>query len=679
MPRARPAAWTTLADMERIRSWTGRFLAAPADGPISFTYGGTRIAGIPAGWRPTRRSRALDANLVETVCEGHDPGTGLTVRVECVSYRDYPVVEWTAWLSNDGAEPTPLIRDLRALDARFAGAAPVLHHCNGDFYSADGYTPQETPLRAGDGMAFAPRGGRPCDGAFPYFRLVFPGAGLTMAVGWPGQWSASFTATAAPDGVDVQVGQETTHLRLRPGERIRTPRMTVMAWVGDAARSINLWRRWYLAHVLPRPDGRPLGPKLACSCNDGGEEFTQATEANQLGFMDRFKRLGVDYDVWWIDAGWFPCKDERGERHWVRTGTWEPDRDRFPNGLRPIADRAAQHGAALLLWFEPERVMRGSRLDAEHPEWLLWADSGADENDWRARNRLLDLGNPGARRWLTDHVSALIRENGVGVYRQDCNIEPLPYWRAQETADRRGLRENLYVQGYLRFWDDLLAAHPGLWIDSCASGGRRNDLETMRRSVPLHYSDYGYGIHPVKLAFHHTLYAWIPYFKESTLSWDALGPDDDKWFDRPNDPFSYHAAMAPMLATAFDVRRDDVDHRTTRAMIALWRRAADLLLHGDYHPLTPFSRDPAAWVAWQFDRPETGAGLLQGIRHRACPAETITVYPKGLCPEAVYAFENPETGGRTEVDGATLRDRGFTFQLPPRSGAVWFYRELAER
>jgi alpha-galactosidase len=32
--------------------------------------------------------------------------------------------------------------------------------------------------------------------------------------------------------------------------------------------------------------------------------------------------------------------------------------------------------------------------------------------------------------------------------------------------------------------------NPQLRIDSCASGGRRNDLETMRRAVPLWRSDY---------------------------------------------------------------------------------------------------------------------------------------------------------------------------------------------
>ena len=49
----------------------------------------------------------------------------------------------------------------------------------------------------------------------------------------------------------------------------------------------------------------------------------------------------------------------------------------------------------------------------------------------------------------------------------------------------------------------------------------------------------------MKLAFHHTLYEWIPYFKEFTLSWD-LGQADAR-FDNRVDSYSYHCGMAPML------------------------------------------------------------------------------------------------------------------------------------
>jgi alpha-galactosidase len=545
----------------------------------------------------------------------------------------------------------------------------VLYHCNGDYYSEDGYTPQETPLHTGDAVKFAPTGGRPCDGAFPYFRVQFEGCGLTIAVGWPAQWSAGFTGVE--NGVQVTAGQEKTHLRLMPGESIRTPRMTVLSWMGDTSRAVNLWRRWYLEHILPKPDGRPMRTRHACAATDTGEEFTNANEENQLRYMDKFKRAGFDYDVWWIDAGWYPCRDEKGDRRWPLTGTWEPDAERFPDGFKQVSKNAAKNGADLLVWFEPERVCVGTRLFREHPEWLL--NTSQKPDDPVDLNRLLDLGNRECRSWLTDHIHRLIVDNGIKIYRQDFNFPPLQYWRDNDSEDRQGIHENLHVQGYLQFWDDLLMRNPGLWIDSCSSGGRRNDLETMRRSVPLHYTDYGYGYHPVKLAFQHTLYAWIPYFKEFTLSWDVCKPGEDMRFDKQVDSFSFHCGMAPMIFTTLDIRRDDYDFALGVKMIGIWRKAAGMLLHGDYYPLTPFSKSAEKWVVRQFDLPETGKGLIQGIRLMACPEESITVHPQAICSDRTYVFENPETLETIEISGSILIKDGFTFKLPKRSAAIWFY------
>ncbi len=671
MPTSVLSPLTTPEDMARSHSWMASFHASPSQLPCSFIYGGTRINGIPRRWHPLSTTRTIDANLLETVYEGTDADTGLSVRVEMLAYRDFPVVEWVVWLCNTGDAPTPVLSDVQALDGHFKGVSPVLCHCNGDFYSEDGYRPEETPLPAGTELALAPNGGRPCDGAFPYFRLQFKDCGMTLAVGWPGQWSATFAGDK--DGVSMRAGQQLTNLRLKPGERIRTPRITLMFWDGDQTRAVNLWRRWYLTHVLPRPDGRPLQPLLALASTDTGEEFTAATETNQIEYMTRFKRQGFDYDVWWIDAGWYPCRDEEGNRRWPRTGTWEPDPERFPNGFSPISAHAREDGARLLIWFEPERVTRDSRLWREHPEWLLrTAATDAGESP----NALLNLGDPECRQWLTDHVCALIADGGIGVYRQDFNFPPLEYWRQNDAEDRQGINENLHVQGYLRYWDDLLARNPGIWIDSCSSGGRRNDLETMRRAVPLHYTDYGYGIHPIKLSFHHTLLQWIPYFKECTLSWDRLAEGDDRRFDRTMDGFSFHCGMAAMLFATADIRRDDYDFDVGRRMIAIWRRAAPMLLYGDYYPLTPFSRSGEQWVARQFDRPESGDGMVQAIRLADCPDETFTALPCGLDPRAEYLLENPETAEQRRVPGATLLSEGLDLSLPARSGAIWFYKRV---
>jgi alpha-galactosidase len=664
---------TSPEDMAQSRLWTGPLFSNPGNLPISFRYGGQPVNGIPESWNPVVSKNGIDANMDQIVINGFDAQTGLSVKVECLVYRDYAVVEWTAYLSNQGTQPSPILSDFLGLSASFEMASPGrVIHCNGDFYSADGYTPQETILAEGKPLRIAPVGGRPCDQAFPYFRLTGEGCGLTLAVGWPGQWSAQFAQTGGQ--VRIEAGQEKTHLRLNPGETIRSPRITLMTWVGEEKRAVNLWRRWYLNHVLPRPNGKPLQPLLAVTASDEGNEFTGATEENQICYANRFKAAGVDFDIWWLDAGWYPCANEKGERIWWLTGTWTPDPERFPRGLRPVTENLAGHGARLLLWFEPERVTRGSRLDTDHPEWLLRI-AGEDGN------RLFNLGNPAARSWLTEHICRTIQHEGIGVYRQDFNFDPLPFWRGNEAEDRQGAVENFYVQGYLRYWDDLLERNPGLWIDSCASGGRRNDLETMRRAVPLHYTDYGYGKPTAKLSFHQTLFQWLPYFKEWTMDWEI---EEGAVYNNPKtnaplDSYTFHCSLAAFYWPIINIKSDTIDHSSELRQIDLWRKAAPILLNGDYYPLTPFHARKDGWVGFQFDLPEQGRGFVQTIRPAACTQEIFVVSPEALSKESRYIFENPESGERIEATGEQLAQQGFSVTLPGRSGALWFYRRFDGR
>jgi alpha-galactosidase len=656
-------------EMKKSRSWTAGIFSKPENLPVSFCYDGQMIQGIPESWNPTEERVWIDANIRQTVYQGKDPAGELVVRLEYLEYRDFPVVEWTAWLSNPGTKPTSIVSDFLGIDASFAGNGATLTHCNGDFYNETGYMPTDTFLEEGKTLRFAPAGGRPCDQAFPYYRVTFADCGLTLAVGWPGQWSASFEQTGT--GVKIQAGQEKTHLRLLPGETIRSPRMTLLSWLGNEERAINLWRRWYLSHVLPRPDGKPIQPYLAVHGTDDGEEFTAATEENQLRFLDHYKTRGWKEDVWWIDAGWYSCFNEKRERRWWMTGTWEPDPERFPRGLKPVSDKAAQNGARLLIWMEPERVTNGSWLDRQHPEWLLKLP-GEDVN------RLLNLGNPDCLEWLVDHVNGLIRDNGIRIYRQDFNFEPLLFWRENEAEDRQGANENFHIQGYLHFWDAILEKNPGLWIDSCSSGGRRNDLETMRRSVPLHYSDYAYGHHAIKLGFQHTLYQWIPYFKDCTVGWDRLKPDQTWRFDPEIDPFSCYCGFAPMLFFTIDAKREDYDFELGKKMIGIWRQIADLLIFGDYYPITPFSKSNEDWMVRQFDSPERGQGCIQAIRLAQCPEGSYTVRLKGIDGEKDYLLENLETGEKQEICGSSLVEDGFKIELPKRSGVIWTYQVIAK-
>lgn len=655
--------------MERCRDLSAVFARDPENLPFSFLMNGDLIRGIPADWGARREERRADSNMVQTWFSGTHPENGLRIDVDLLEYLDYPVIEWTVWLSQTRTAKAPLVADLKAWDGTLAGEQATLWSCNGDYYSIDGYQPALTRLVPGERLSFAPTGGRPCDQAFPYFRLDLGGEGWSLAVGWPGQWAASFEATA--EGVAVCAGQELTHFRLAKGEKVRTPRITLLAWEGGEDEAINAWRRWYMDHVLPKPDGRLLQPKLTCASTEGGEEFTNASEKNQLRLMRKARKLGLDFDIWWIDAGWYPCWHESGEKKWWHTGDWQPDPERFPAGFGKVGREAQKEGADLLVWFEPERIHRGSRMDKEMREWLLFAKNDKGEDD---ENRLLDLGNPECREWLTKRVGKILTDGHVGVYRQDFNFEPLRFWRQNDAPERQGLRENFHVQGYLQYWDDLLRDHPGLWIDSCSSGGRRNDLETMRRSVPLHYTDYGYGDTHVKLAFNRTLFEWIPYFKGATVTWDDIPEGTDRRFDQSLNRFGIHCGLAAMLYLTIDLNRDDYDFAMAREMVEVWRKAAPYL-YGDYYRHTPYAKKDTEWVAWQFDRPDLGSGMFQTIRLAKARKESLTIRLKAVDGTATYRVENPETGEVRTLSGMELK-KGFKAVQAQRSGSIWIYQKL---
>ena len=63
-------------------------------------------------------------------------------------------------------------------------------------------------------------------------------------------------------------------------------------------------------------------------------------------------------------------------------------------------------------------------------------------------------------------------------------MDPLDYWNMSDPIGQRGITQIRHVTGFLAFWDELRCRHPQLLIDTCASGGRRLDLETVR--APCH-------------------------------------------------------------------------------------------------------------------------------------------------------------------------------------------------
>ena len=216
-----------------------------------------------------------------------------------------------------------------------------------------------------------------------------------VAVGWTGAWFADLEKRD-PNRLTLAAGMLNTDLYLYPGEQIRTPSVALMFWSGDRINGHNRFRRLVLAHHSRKVDGSPFYP--LCSAFNYRDpqpcgEYSCLTADWAIAMVRRYSMFELTPDVFWLDAGWHTgAGDFRHGKSWANTtGNWTVDRERFPEGLKPVSDAVHEAGAKFMVWFEPERVVKGTQWATEHKEWMLdteWPE-GSEQSTWY----LFDLGN----------------------------------------------------------------------------------------------------------------------------------------------------------------------------------------------------------------------------------------------------------------------------------------------
>ena len=380
-----------------------------------------------------------------------DPKTKLTIRCEVVDYANFPAVEWMLYLRNEGPRDTPILSDIQPLDAAVAdaGGGPcVLHYAKEGIHMADDYAPQEHALVPGGTFALRSSRGRSSDPGLAVLQSANRFAGRDRGRGLERRLVGRI-CVAADGTVRIRAGMPGTHLKLHPGEEIRTPRMLLLFWEGERMAAQNLLRRFILAHHTRLPAG--MARRLPICFAVWGEQ----PAATHLATIRWLADNHIPVDNYWIDAGWYgnePRNDPnmKNSLWWQQVGCWWPDKVNYPQGLKPIGDLLRQSKRGFTLWLEPERGFAGSDLVRRHPEWLLGPLPTGRIGD----NYMLNLGLPAAHQAMTDLVSSLVTKAGVTVYRQDCNFGDLaPTWRLHDVPDRVGMTEILHIEGLYAFWD----------------------------------------------------------------------------------------------------------------------------------------------------------------------------------------------------------------------------------
>ncbi len=295
-----------------------------------------------------------------------------------------------------------------------------------------------------------------------------------VQLGWSGNHRIS--AERLEDGRSLVLAG----LLLHPGEQILLPgesldAPTVYATLSETGLNglSQRYHRHVRRHVLPFSAAAIPRPVTLNTWEGNYFDHDQGTLKAQA---DAAATLGIERFV--LDDGWM-----RGRHHErAGLGDWVPDPGKYPDGIGPLAEHVVARGMQFGLWVEPECVNPDSDLHRAFPDAVLHVEGRPLRT---ARQQLVvDITRPEIASRIEDQIGTLLRAHPIGYLKWDMNRDLV----AAASRDGRPAYHR-HVLALHAMIDRLRAAHPGLEIESCASGGGRPDFGMLRRTHRVWTSD----------------------------------------------------------------------------------------------------------------------------------------------------------------------------------------------
>ncbi len=541
-------AWTGRPGLSGSRAgaaWSPRFsvVAATLDGSEVPLDGGLTSAGAASlRVRTTDAEAALDLDLdVELTPAG--------------------LVRLRARLTNTAAEPYGLQDLVLALPVP-AVAREVL-----DLAGRWGKerTPQRQPLDVGTHLREGRRGRTGPDAA-TVLHVGTPGFGFAEGEVWALHtgWSGNHThyAERLATGEQVVGGGELLlpgEIVLGAGESYATPWVYASYGVGldEVARRFHRFLRARPGH--PGTD-RPVTINVWEAVYFDHHDHAKLVELARLAAS-----VGVERYV--LDDGWFGGRRDDS----AGLGDWTVSPDVWPEGLHPLADAVTGLGMQLGLWFEPEMVNEDSDVARAHPEWIM-ATGGRLPVEAR-RQQVINIGIPECYAHVRDQVFAILAEYPISYIKWDHNRDLVD--AGTQPVGRPGVHEQTLA--FYALVDEIKAAHPGLEIESCSSGGARVDLGVLERTDRIWVSDC---IDPLERQLMHR---WTTQLVPPELMGAHIASGHSHTTGRHHDlRFRAATALWGHLGVEWDLTKATEEELAGLATwIAFYKEHRDLLLGGD--------------------------------------------------------------------------------------------------
>lgn len=160
--------------------------------------------------------------------------------------------------------------------------------------------------------------------------------------------------------------------------------------------------------------------------------YQNITEETCLEDLEHCSTLFEQGDLFQIDDGWEPF-----------VGDWlESDKEKFPHGMKYVADKIHENGFKAGLWLAPFVAEDKSTTFKEHPDWFLKVDDKPWKNgcNWSGFYSL-DLENKEVIDYITKVFDQVINEWGFDLVKLDFLYGGAPFGNEHTT------RASLMFQG----------------------------------------------------------------------------------------------------------------------------------------------------------------------------------------------------------------------------------------
>lgn len=507
--------------------------------------------------------------------------------------------------------------------------------------------------------AFVSSRGRSSNGYSPWFSLCNEQLGVRYAaqLAYSGNWEMSFERLPGRRPLDeemltVELGMRFDSgqaLALPPGQSLLLPQAAFTASAGDLDAAANQLHRYQRTYVIPRI--RANDPLLV-QFNSWYPSPGKMTVEQMRRCADIAAEVGAEVFV--LDAGWF------NKRNWSRElGDWEADPVAFPNGIQELARQVRARTMKFGIWVEIENLGLDSKTFALHPDWCLTYQGLPLRNSSRCH---LNFAKPEVRRWARSIVDRLIRDFQIEWLKIDYNID-IGEQFDPPGADRS--RDVLYrhLMSYYAWLDEVRAAHPGLVIENCSSGGLRFDLGIMAHAHTTWLSDEVRPLPSLQLAYGCTL----EFPAEICNHW-MVGDNSNGEVTPSGLPGWWDFMLRVPMNGQFGISSRVFDwsaslKKRAAENVALYKRLRNVIAGADvYHLTPPPSHDaPTGWMALQYAAPDRKRGVVMAYRLAASHAQG-TFRLRGLAPERLYQVRQ-DGRPRGVFTGLVLSQTGLTMKL----------------